>query len=280
MNGSQLKKAAKDGRKLQKKIPPKNAAWDGTVDMADISSYYINTMEADIESFKKLLPNVKIYGEINYVTRQVKSSSGMQARRFTNVETYRGTAFNYLSRGADGICLFNFDYIVDPNGWEDTVDKSSPSYVPLERRGSLAKEIKGISDVEFLKRASKNYVINNRFDCLKKSDDEHVRIIIPDDTSRFKFSKAVLRVETDKPCADLDISASLNGTKLEMFEPSDTELFKPISVNEASAARDCLKFYKVPLGKIICGENTIDIKNLSAAKASRKYVSIELGVYE
>ena len=84
-------------------------AWDalGLVDMINVSSFYIHTMELDIEGFKAGVTRAKVYGEMNYVTYQNKEKK----RRYTTFEVYRASAFNLFQRGADGLSLFNYDYV-------------------------------------------------------------------------------------------------------------------------------------------------------------------------
>ena len=236
--------------------------WDarGLVDMVNVSSFYIHTMELGIEEFQAKTQRAKIYGEMNYVTFQ-NSKVSTFARRYTTIATYRASALNLFHRGADGLSLFNYDY------------------VPSKQRLAMAPGLERITDVEFLKTAPKHYVVSRGFGSLPASNEATIDLIVPDDTAKVAFERSVLRVETEKPCADLEIAVRLNGEQLKPCEHRDTELFAPLAQNAGYAARDALKFYAVPLDVLIPGNNKVEIRNVDTAKASCKFVSTELGLF-
>ena len=62
-------------------------------------------------------------------------------RGYTTFEIYRGSAMNLFQRGVDGLSFFNYDY------------------VPADKRLVMAEGLKGITDLDFLRNKSKNYVI-------------------------------------------------------------------------------------------------------------------------
>lgn len=114
-------------------------------------------------------------------------------------------------------------------------------YVPAKERFAMAEGLKGITD---------------------------------------ECQRAMLRVETKGSCADLRIAARLNGKRLTPCKHEGTELFPPLVVNSASATRDSLKFYTVPLAKLVHGRNRIEIWNLDKRKTACKLLSIELAIYK
>ncbi|MBI5396491.1 MAG: hypothetical protein HZA91_14445 [Verrucomicrobia bacterium] len=236
--------------------------WDsaGLVEMINISSFYNHTMELDIEGFRAKTKRAKLYGEMNYVTYQ-NSTVSKFARRYTTIEIYRASALNLFHRGADGLSLFNYDY------------------VPDKQRLPMTEGLKRITDIEFLKTQSKNYVVCRGFGSFPATNEKTLDVIIPDNTAKVQFAHAVLRVETRKSCADQQIGVRLNGKALESVEHKDTELFPPLAKNEGYAASDVLKFYAVPLDLLIPGSNKIEIKNLDRKKGSCQFVSLEIALY-
>ena len=235
--------------------------WDaaGLVEMINISSSYIHTMELNIEGFRAKTKRAKLYGEMNYVTHQ--NAKDKFARRYTTVEIYRASALNLFHRGADGLSLFNYDY------------------VPEKQRLPMTEGLKRITDVEFLKTQPKDYVVYSGFGTLPATNEKTLDVIIPDNTAQVRFARAVLRVETRKSCADLRVAVQLNGKPLEPVQHEDTELFPPLAKNEGYAASDTLKFYAVPLDLLVPGSNKVEMKNLDRKKGSCQFVSLEIALY-
>jgi hypothetical protein len=236
--------------------------WDaaGLVEMINISSFYNHTMELDIEGFRAKTKRSKLYGEMNYVTYQ-NSKVSKFARRYTTIPVYHASALNLFHRGGDGLSLFNYDYVPDK--------QRLPMTVGLTR----------ITDIEFLKAQPKDYVVYSGFGTFPATNEKTLTIVIPDDTAKVKFQRAVLRIETRKGCAEQQIGVQLNGKPLEPVEHEDTEIFPPIAKNEGYATRDTLKFYAVPLDLLIPGGNKVEIKNLDRKKGSCQFVSLEIALY-
>jgi len=236
--------------------------WDaaGLVDMINVSSFYIHTMELGIEEFQARTTHAKIYGEMNYVTYQ-NSKAGKYARRYTTFEIYRASALNLFHRGVDGLSLFNYDY------------------VPAKARLAMAEGLKRITDIEYLKTVAKNYAVYPGFGTFRATNQRIVELTVADDTTAVKFDRAVLRIETQESCTDLQIGVWLNGTRLDECKHKDVELFPPVAHNAAYAERDAVKFYAVPLDRIVCGGNRIEIRNLDKKKGSCKLFSLELALY-
>lgn len=231
----------------------------GLVEMVNISSFYMHTMELDIEGFRAKAHRAKIYGEMNYVTAQ--NPRDKFARRYTTPEIYRASAMNLLHRGSDGLSLFNFDY------------------VPAKLRLAMADCLEGITDVGFLEGRSKNYVVYPGFGTFPADDEKAVDVIIPDDAAQGGFGRAVLRVETRQSCADLRLGVWLNGKPLEPCDHEGAELFPPLAENEGYPKRDAVKFFAVPLRLLERGKNRVELKNLDRGKKSCRFQSLEIALY-
>ena len=108
--------------------------------------------------------------------------------------------------------------------------------------------------------------------------DEYIEeVVIPDDTTKVKFSRAILRVETLKPCNDLNLEARLNGKALSPCEHEGTELVPPVYPSDYGyPTADKVKFYSVPLADILSGKNRIEAQNLDKAKRSCELWSMEV----
>jgi hypothetical protein len=238
------------------------ARWDalGLVDMVNVSSFYFQTMELGIEEFKAAAPRARIYGEMNYVTAQ-NSAVSKFARRYTTMPVYYAAALSLLRRGADGLSLFNYDY------------------VPAPQRMALSKGLKGIVDVARLEAQPKDYVVTPNFGSLPATNEKSIRLFIADDTKKVKFTSAVLRVETKAPNAPLRIEASLNGRPLAPAERAEVELFPPLAANAGYPTRETVRFYAVPLDAVVMGVNAVGLRNLDRAKGSCTFQSIELALY-
>lgn len=254
-------------------------AWDRLqlVDMINVSSYYLYSLDLDIEDFKTRIKRAKIYAEmLNHINVSRKSGVSYNERlRYTAPEMYRAAALNFLSRGADGLSLFNYDYA--PNG--------SPQFYTkrIERAGDLKK----ITDTGYLKTMSKNYVIvpyrETRLMAeyyVPVKDTVEVEVVIPDDTAAVHFDKILLRVETVQSSTNLNLGVWLNGQALASCEYEGTELFTPVVSNSHGyPAADKLKFFTVPRETVICGRNKLEIRNLDKAENSCEIFSVEMGFY-
>jgi hypothetical protein len=228
--------------------------------MINVSPFYRHTLELGIEEFQTKTTRAKIFGEMNYVTYQ-NSKVSKYARRYTTIPCYHASALNLLHRGADGLSLFNYDY------------------VPADRRLAMAPGLKGITDVAYLETMPKHYVVSSGFGSLPKNNEATIDLVVPDETARVSFDRSVLRVETEESCTKLQIAVRLNGKQLKPCEHRESSLFPPLAQNAGYAAREVLQFYAVPLDLLIPGKNRVEIKNLDRAKTSCKFVSMELGLY-
>jgi hypothetical protein len=239
--------------------------WDVAklIDMINVSSFYFHTMELDIEDFQANTKHAKIYGEMNYVTypSQRPGPKFPFARRYTTLPIYYASALNLFARGADGLSLFNFDYI------------------PRKQRLPMAEGLKRITDVEYLKTQSKDYVITRNFGSFPAHNEKTVHLIIPDDTKKITFKRALLRVETKADCTKVRLGVWLNGNQLKPCTPKTTTLFPPLAKNKAYVGPEMLQFYTVPLDALIAGENEVKISNPDPKKNGCTLYGMELALY-
>ena len=233
--------------------------WDALqlVDMINVSSFYRHSLNIDIEDFKSKIKFAKVYGEL------LSYTDTKDDLRYTTVIQYRSAALNFLTRGADGISFFNYDYI------------------PADKRIVMAEGLKKITDTFFLKAQEKNYFMNPSYkprlfgsDRQYANDSSFVELTIPQNTG--EFSKILLRVETQQDCTNQNIAAWLNGTALTLYGSEITEQSIPIPMTSNYPSNIQLKFYEVPSAAILQGKNRFVIRNLDWKKSSCTFVSLEL----
>jgi len=182
-------------------------------------------------------------------------------RRYTTVAAYRAAALNLLSRGVDGLYLFNYDY------------------VPEKQRLPMTEGLKRITDVAFLRTAAKDYVITPRFGSLPATNEATIRVVIPDDTRQVAFQRAVLRVETKASCAECDIEVWVNGKQLAPCTVESPELFPAVAQNDCYPAPEMLKFYALPLDLLTPGSNEVKIVKRGPKTKPCTFVSLEIALY-
>lgn len=244
-------------------------AWDaaGWLDGIVVSSSYVHTTDTGIEGFVAQRKKARIYGELNYVNFQAAGTGhDSQDRRFVTPETYRAATLSFLERGAEGVSFFNTYCVPEP--------------ALSQLTSALLKKYK---DLDTLKRADKNYT------CYATKSTMFGKIFPATNQQRFPifiadavpgiFQKAVLRFETKAACANISVAASVNGVKLQEYAASQPELFPPLTVNRASAKRENLKFFTVPLSALKFGVNQVEVKNAPGGKKC-DFVSAELGLYQ
>ncbi|HBJ83795.1 MAG TPA: hypothetical protein DDZ88_07995 [Verrucomicrobiales bacterium] len=198
---------------------------------------------------------------MNYLTYQASGQPKGSGRRYTTFETYRASALNLFHRGVDGLSLFNYDY------------------VPSDKRLAMAEGLKRITDLDFLRQSSKNYVVSSGFGTFPAKNDRTIDLVIPDDTTKVRFDRAVLRIETRQDCTKLQIGVWLNGEPLQSLIHEGTELFPSVDQNPGYPAPEVLKFYTVPLDRIVAGKNTVKISNLDRKKGTCDLRSMEFALY-
>ena len=77
----------------------------------------------------------------------------------------------------------------------------------------------------------------------------------------------------------MQIGVWLNGEALEPLIHEGTELFTPLAQNPGYPAPEVLKFYTVPLDRIVAGKNTVKISNLDRETGTCDLRSMELAIY-
>lgn len=245
-------------------------AWDaaGWLDGIVVSSSYIHTADTGIEEFSEGRNKARVYGELNYVHFQAAGTGhNPQDRRYLTPETYRAATLSYLERGADGVSYFN-TYCVPA----------------VELKQLVSDLLVKYRDLGVLKKSDKNYTTYaNRgtiFGKIFPAKDENEYQVFIADALPGNFGKAVLRLETRAPSQDLRVEASVNGVKVEALASSEPELFPPVAVNNASAKRENVRFFTVPVSALKFGVNRIQVKNLDRGTKSCDFVSSELGLYQ
>lgn len=234
--------------------------WDarGIVDLIGLSNHYFNTFDIDIEAFienneANSRARANINGEIHYNSYQEGvqnvasngSISNSTYRRYLTREGYFATAQNFLSRGADGIHLFNVLY--------------------SGNRLKLYPQLAVLNDKEALAAAEKCYIMErsaqkdtfagtgslNAYIGFKHAKSGAYKLRIPENMSL--FTKAVLKLEHDAvEDAQAQISVTWSSdtvaaTELKRIYPDSVELFEPLASNQSYTTEAEAAFFEVPL---------------------------------
>lgn len=243
--------------------------WDraGLIDGITVSPYYIHTNDVGIEEFVEKRKRAKVYGELNYINFEKPGLGGHdnENRRFLSIETYRSSILSFLERGADGVSFFN--------------TYTLPARQLSELSTGLLANLK---DITKLKQSNKDYTTyaNTRtmFGKIFPAVNEATyQIFIADDIPG-NFKNAVIRFETDQPSNRNQIEAWINGIKLKEYQSPSTELFASTMANNASAKKENLRFFTIPLSILKYGSNQVRVKNTSKDMACT-FISSELGLY-
>lgn len=244
-------------------------AWDaaGWLDGIVVSSSYIHTADVGIEEFVAERRKARIYGELNYVHFQAQGTGHDPAeRRYLTAETYRAATLSYLERGADGVSYFNTYCIPQPALSQLT-----------------AGLLKKYRDLEVLRQADKNYTTyanpSTMFGRIFPARDEKQFEMFVADELPGRCRRAVLRFETRADSRNLRIEAQVNGIKLEEDATSETELFPPLTVNKASARRENVRFFTVPVPALKFGVNRLEVTNRDRQAKHCDFISAELALY-
>jgi len=251
--------------------------WDkqGLIDMVNISSHFTTTPFLEIEEFKKHINNSYLYGEIHFNLKAGRLDGtypGLGMRK-ANKEVYRTLAYNFMTRGCDGISLFNFDFVRDHHFHEPRLDGIYGVEPPFEALQDLS--------METLKREPKHYYVSSIYnDISYRENYAAVKLNISDDTKSGIFKKAIVRAETNEKCLHLDIKMSLNGQELNKTKWVG-ELFVPLTF-EVLPYFDHVCYFEVPLELIQQGENVFEIRNATKIKANVKnvrFTDLEVALY-
>ncbi len=255
------------------------ATWDseGLIDIINISSFFMNSPNLDIESYKNKTKNATLLGEMHFIIDSGEIYNGFKnnVSRKTTAQIYRSLAANYLDRGADGVSMFNIDYtrhhfFNEPRRLK-MKDGQPPTYA-----------FRGITDPDYLSKCDKHYFVGPHYSTLPQSNNLDIDLYVADKTPADTFKHSILRLKTQRPCQPIDIATYINGVKLEEISWLG-ELFAPIS-NEALPRREFVKCFLVPTSIITHGYNKITAVNTSGEIAGWDMEAIfdmvELALYK
>jgi len=242
---------------------------EGLVEILNINSDSLNlSYNLDIEGYRAIAPTALILAEMQQQVAPMKNL-GYYGRRFTTTEMYRTFAQNHLSRGADGLSLFNFVF----HRQHDYYDPRRRMYRnPEPPFGAL----KNILDLETLKKEPKHYYYGK--DTFTQ-DPLFRRAELQFDPfdDKTDASHAVLRVETDEMCTGIQMDVKLNGEPLQEF--TDTgELFRPFTI-EALPINEQIRFFEVPLTLLKETGNVLNVECLDSPLRPIIYLGFELAIY-
>ncbi len=251
------------------------AAWDRErlIDIVNISPFFRNTMDVDIEGFREAVSNARLYGEMHFITcpGKTKAGYGNNINRRTTKEIYETTAYDFLQRGVDGLSFFNFAYTRD-HSFNEPRRKEFPGIEPP------FEVLENICDSCYLKKQPKHYYIGSGFGTFPATNEKELKLKLHDDISAGIYKSAVVRIETENECLRIPIEVYFNGYKLDETIKSG-ELFDPFS-REALPESENLRYFELSLKYIEEGENRIRIRRSSADPYQRiVFIGFELALY-
>lgn len=252
--------------------------WDKEkiIDMINLSTYFINSPEIDVNGYKAVVKNAALYGEMHFIIDKIQLPNGFanNCTRKTTKEMYRALAATFLDRGLDGISFFNVDYARHHFFNEPRRNHMPDSEPPLN-------EFEGITDLSHLSSLDKHYFIGPYYSNLPMVNKLEQDLYIADQDITDKFKHAILRIKTERACMGINIETSVNGQRLEEIVWMG-ELFPPLSI-EGITAPEYVKYYKVPINILRHGYNHISAVNLSDDPTlwdkSAVFNMIELAIY-
>lgn len=246
-------------------------AREGLIDMVNVTSSYFQSTVLEIEEFKTHLPGVAVYGDIQAIISNYPQGNGVAERRMTR-EMYETAAHSLLSRGADGVALFNYQFLrpIDQPGSTDTQMKR-------EEEESLLLHL---ADRAYLKRCPKHYILSGYQDLtwdgsLPAWGRASVCLRV-EDTDPIAHPRAVLRVVCRSGCTrDAVLTATFNGVVLE--ETGEREELFPVSLTDGLYPPDSTRNYTVPV-ELLQPENRVCIDG-GAAGGQIEIFGLELALY-
>ncbi len=243
-------------------------AREGLLDWVNISPYYETTSELEIARYREKLPGVRIFGELTQTTGVVKLLElGFETTRKSTPEILRSTAQAFLTQGADGVSLFNFNYYRDYSfGTSKDHDRTEPPFAALH----------GLTDLVRLATEPHHYVLSSMKSFkpgqlplrLDGAGSRHLQatLAVGQDFTRLENrapydDTAVLRLLLGKPATGVDVLARLQGRILKPCHV-EGELF-PILYRDG-VPRDHSRYldYEVPLALLEKGENRFTLNVL------------------
>ncbi len=239
------------------------AAWDraGLIDMVNISPHFISSLDLDIEGFRQSLKNVRLYGEMHYITQQRTTPAGFGngiVQRTTR-QQYRTMAFSYLRRGADGVSLFNFPYTREHAMAEPRRSEFPGCEPPVD-------VLKNICDAEWLAEQPKHYFLTDHSSQLPKTipplASAEIQLDISDEFGpECPHAYSLLRIETSEDNWRHSLAASVNGERLQEIDYVG-ELFVPFG-REALPAPRHVRHFVLPIEHLHVGVNFVAVADSS-----------------
>ena len=183
-----------------------------------ISSSYIEGLDLEIEKFKQNLPGVKVFGEIQSMVMNGAKNGWPFERRMTD-EMYYAAANSILRRGADGITLFNYQFL-RPLVLAGHKKPQEPD---------IGNEVlRHLTDRGYLRTCGKHYFVSPAYaahwdDVLPAVGTFPLEVRLFDDPALYKSAK--LRLVSKQP--GLTAKAALRGVALS--ECGSGELYSPFT---------------------------------------------------
>ncbi len=244
----------------------------GLIDLANVSTFFINALNCEIEEFKAALPGCPVYGEMHFIYEAgspLPGGFGNNILRKTPAELYYATALNFLTRGADGVSLFNFDYVRD-HSFAEPRRKQFPGIEPH------FAALRRIADPVWLRTQPKLYHWGNSWPpfpvALGPGERAGFDVLLGDELPG-GFGRARLRLEGEGSLQGLQLGLKINGVAA---EPNlDTgELVTPFS-REALPEPERLQYFSLELGDLRQGLNEVELFNFEHEEYGRKTVRLK-----
>lgn len=239
---------------------------DGIVDMINISTHFIMSLCPDIEGFRSRIKKARLYGEMHFVVKlgQMESGFSNNVSRKTSREIYTTNAFEYLSRGCDGVSFFNFNYTRDHH------------FNEVRREGFMGCEppfdvLRGISDKNELANQPRHYFVDPYYCELPQERNARVSIFVSGVGEGFK--RAIMRVETKERAVGIEMQAFSDGVRLKEIMWMG-ELFPPLTAEVVPDLKH-VRFFEVPIELIKNGENVFEV----TAEGKLTFICMELAMY-
>lgn len=248
----------------------------GWVDYINVSSSMMTLLDNEMERYRAYFPDLFIFGEVAHIASH-RRIDGASERWHAPREVLHGAAHSNLTRGADGISVFNYVYARSRGG--------EPDWAALQ----------GIADSEFLEEKDKHYhlhrdgahllagIFNTRIWSqqlplqLSPGGSAQVSIPIADVDPESDFEEAFLRLfAPDSNISELDLQVSLNGVSLVTTSYAG-ELSQSVILTEGiPLSSDHLSDFVVPLDQLGKGWNTFLITLPGSAQTPIVIENIDL----
>jgi len=189
----------------------------------NVTSSYLESLNLDIETFKEKLPGIKVFGEIQAMTNSVRppKAKGWCNERRLSEEMFFAAANSLWQRGADGITLFNYQFLrrLTLAGWTE------PQFPDIGSR-----VLEKLADREYLKTCGKHYLVSGAPDVgwdntLPGNGSFDVPLRVFEDMKDYGLARLRL-VSRQEDFASQMTLVSLNGVPLKRTD-NEGELYAP-----------------------------------------------------